>query len=199
MPFPARLNRFSAVLLCVALTGPSVVMAQTSGVLVYSVIVPAGNFGSSAFTTLVVGGIAAARKFCGEMNDAAYRVDCLAERLGVVADGIPADSDYGGVRTALRETSRKLADLARANRDRARPAARVARGGGGGGGATPEQTTRRLIPVSAQAAATVNRQATAILQETETLLLRSAENASQMTQYSRIAKAVGSNKVLLRA
>jgi hypothetical protein len=195
MPFPARLNRFSAALICVALTNPSAVIAQASGVLVYSVIVPAGNFGSSAFTAVVVSGIAAARKFCGDMNDAAYRVDCLAERFGVVADGIPADSDYAGVRTVLRETSRKLADLARANRDRSRPAARVARSGG----AAPEQTTRRLIPVSPQAAATVNRQATAILQETETLLLRSAENTSQMSQYSRIAKAVGSNKVLLRA
>ncbi len=195
MRVPARLRKFIAALSCVALSGPSVVLAQTPGVLVYTVIVPAGHFGSPAFTTVVVNGIAAARAFCADLNDDAYRVDCLAERLGVVADGIPADSDYGDVQAVLKETSRKLNDLARANRDRNRSAARAARGGD----ATSERTTRRLVPVSPGAFASVNQQATAILEETQTVLLRSADTPNQLAQYSRIAEAVGSNKVLLRA
>ena len=56
-----------------------------------------------------------------------------------------------------------------------------------------------MPPVSDAPAADVNPRATAILQEAQTGLLRSADTADKRAQYARIADAIGSNKVLLRA
>lgn len=177
-----------------AVAFPSVrVEAQVPGA-VYTVVVPAGQFGSPAFLSAVAGGIAAARKFCSDLGDSAYRVDCLAERLGVVADSIPEDSDYGEVSQVLRQTSADLERLARSNRDTGRGRSHATRSG------TDERTTRPLTPVAPAAAASVNQRAIEILENTETVLLRSAESsAEKRNQYAQIAQAVGSNKVLLRA
>lgn len=192
----SRLSCLCAALVSFVLPGVQSAYAQGVPGAVYTVVIPAGEFGSPAYTSVVVNGIAAARKFCGDLGDEAYVVDCLAERLGVIAQEIPADSDYTDVQVALKATSDKLAELARQNRDSDLPRARAARQGS----AAPERTTRPLTPVSRASTAQVNQQAIAILDETETLLLRSAESSSEkLAQYSRIAEAVGSNKVLLRA
>ena len=61
------------------------------------------------------------------------------------------------------------------------------------------QPTRPLVPVEAASVAAVNAEAVAILEEAETILLRSADTGEQRTQYSRIADALDSNKVLLRS
>ncbi len=163
------------------------------GAVIYTVVIPAGEFGSSAFTSVVVGGLAAAKKFCAEL-DAAYRVDCLAERFGELSKTIPKDSDYGEVQAVLKSTSTQLARLARGNRDRTLPRGKATSRGSAG------TTTRPLTPVNTAATAEVNRKARAILAQTETLLLRSAEGSkSKIAQYAKIADAIGSNKVLLRA
>jgi hypothetical protein len=139
-------------------------------------------------------GLAAARKFCAELEDTAYKVDCLAERFGALAKSLPDGSNYSDVQAALKSTSDKMANLARKNRDPARPRGKAARP------ESSETTTRPLTPVSPAAAEQVNRQAVAILDETITTLLRSAEgSASKAAQYARIANAIGSNKVLLRS
>lgn len=167
--------------------------AQVPGA-VYTVVVPAGQFGSSAFVNAVTGSIAAAAKFCADLGDKAYLVDCLAERLTVVAGDIPQDSDYAEVSQVLLSTSAQLATLARSNRDTGRQRAHATRKG------TNERTTRPLTPVASSAAASVNRRAAEILDSTRTVLLRSAESSTEKrNQYARIAQAVGSTKVLLRA
>lgn len=172
---------------------PLQALAQAPGA-VYTVVVPSGQFGSSAFANVVVGGIAAARKFCADLGDSAYRVDCLAERLSVVADQIPADSDFAEVSGVLKSTSDQLAQLARSNRDTDRTRAHATRT------KTQERTTRPLTPVAPAVAASVNQQAIEILESTETVLLRSAESSKEKrNQYAKIADAIGSNKVLLRA
>ncbi len=185
------LSAFTALAITAAL--PLQSLAQVPGAL-YTVVVPAGQFGSPAFASVVVGGIAAAKKFCADLGDSAYRVDCLAERLAVVAQDIPDDSDYGEVSEVLQATSDQLAALARQNRDLSRSRSHATREG------TEEKTTRPLTPVSPSAAASVNQQAIEILDSTETILLRSAESSTEKrNQYAQIAEAVGSNKVLLRA
>jgi len=168
--------------------------APLPGALVYTVVIPAGEFGSSAFTGVVVGGLASARKFCAELEGTAYRVDCLAERFGALAKSIPKNSDYAEVQAVLKSASDQMANLARTNRDRDLPRGRATRPG------STETTSRPLTPVSATSAAQVNRQALAILDDTQTLLLRSAQGSKSKTaQYAQIADAIGSNKVLLRA
>ncbi|MFD3190288.1 hypothetical protein ACFMPD_08435 [Sedimentitalea sp. HM32M-2] len=163
--------------------------------LVYTVILPAGEFGSKNYTEVLTGNIAAAQKFCAELDNDSYKVDCLAERLETISREIPRDSDYSEVKSILKDTSDQLADLARANRDSTLPRGRAV-----SQGETPVSTSRPLTPVDPAALPNVNAQARAILDNTETLLLRSAEaSESKALQYSKIADAIGSSKVLLRS
>lgn len=189
-----RMSFFSAALAAMVLPTPIVLAQPVPGALIYTVILPAGEFGSAAFTGVLVAGLASAQKFCAELSDDAYRVDCLAERYGAMAKSIPRNSDYGEVQAILQSASDRMASLARSNRDPALPRGQATRPG------STETTSRPLTPVSAAASAQVNQQALAILSETQTLLLRSAEGSeSKIAQYAQIAQAVDSNKVLLRA
>lgn len=195
MPDPVRKSAFVVAIasLFLPVTVP-IARAQAPGSLIYTVVVPAGDFGSAAYTSVVVGGLSSAGKFCSELGNDAYRVDCLAERYGALARAVPRNSDYGEVREVLKSASEDLASLARNNRDRT-----LARGRATGPGSS-QTTSRPLTPVDSAAMAKVNRQARAILAQTETLLLRSAEGSkSKIAQYAQIADAIGSNKVLLRA
>ena len=184
-----------ATAIAAVILSPSIGLTQAfPGGALYTVVIPAGEFGSSAFTSVVVSGLASAYKFCSQLPDAAYRVDCLAERFGEIAKGIPRGTDYDEVRQILESTSQQVAELARKNRDPSGQRARMKRPG------SSESTSRPLTPINPAATAQVNRQALAILNSTQTLLLRSAEGSkSKSAQYAQIADAVGSNKVLLRA
>lgn len=181
----------------VAVTGvaPIGASAQASLNVLYTVVVPAGDFGSAQFTRHVVSSLASAKAFCGGLDRAAYRVDCLAERLEVVSDTIPEGSDYDEVRRVLNSASVDMAQLARNNRDPNLPKGPASRGGD-----SPVQSTRPLTPVSSAAQAAVGQQAIAILEQAQTQLLRSAEGASRRSiQYAQIAQAIDSTKVLLRS
>lgn len=170
-------------------------LAQGAGAIVYTVVIPAGEFGSAAFLAELLGALAAAKAFCRATGDSALQVDCLSERLDAAAAGIPKGTDYDEVRGVLQEASGRLKRLARQNRDPDRRRVTVT------SATNPaERTTRPLTPVSAAAQAAVNRQAVQILEEAATILLRSAEEAQErQNQYAQIAGAIDSNKVLLRS
>lgn len=182
---------------CLAATGmlclpPTLVQGQ---VLNFTVVLPAAEFGSPNYLRYLVNSFAVAQSFCSQLPSDAYTVDCLAERMGAISSTIPEDSDYAQVQEVLADTSRKLEQLARANRDIGADRVRLS-----AGGETPVTTSRALTPVRADAVDTVNAQAIAILEEAETILLRSAEQSDRrQVQYTQIAEAIGSNKVLLRA
>ncbi|MEP5213507.1 hypothetical protein [Sulfitobacter pontiacus] len=171
---------------------PVAVAAQSSGVL-YTVVVPAGGFGSSLFLRELLGSLAAARLFCQQIEDQSLQVDCLSDRLEQVADEIPDGTDYDEVRSILADTSAKLGTLARQNRDRSRGKVKASQPGQG-----PEGTTRPLNAVAPASLTAVNAQAVDILEEAKTKLLRSADTKNR-NQYARIAQALESNKVLLRS
>jgi len=181
----------------VAVTGvaPIGASAQAGLNVLYTVIVPAGDFGSAQFTRYLVSSLSSAKAFCGGLDNAAYRVDCLAERLEVVSDTIPEGSDYDEVRQVFNSASVDMARLARNNRDPNLPKGAASRGGD-----SPAQSTRPLTPVSSAAQAAVGQQAIAILEQAQTQLLRSAQGASRRSlQYAQIAQAIDSTKVLLRS
>ncbi len=183
---------FAVAIASMVLPAVPVVAQGVPGAIIYTVILPAGEFGSVAYTAVVVSGLTAAKKFCGSLDEA-YRIDCLAERFSVLSKDIPKDSDYEEVQRVLKSASDQMASLARSNRSQDLPRGKATRPG------TTETTTRVLTPTSRETSAQVNQQAQAILAQTETLLLRSAAGSrSKSLQYSKIAKAVGSNKVLLR-
>lgn len=190
-------SRFSITLMAagaIALPLPTLVHAQAPVGGVVTFVVPAGGFGSSRFTDVIVGSLSAASKFCGAL-DSAYRVDCLAERIGKMAADIPEDTDYEEIKDVLNQTSQDMANLARRNRDSSKPRQNVSTGG-----SSPQATTRPLTAVRADSQASVNQQAEAILQNTETLLLRTPDDdTGKKLHYTRIAEAIGSNKTLLRS
>lgn len=189
MQISKRITVSAAAALALTLPLPSSVHAQAGAVI--TLVMPAGQFGSDQFTDLMVNSLGAAKGFCGAL-DQAYQADCLAERLGALADDIPADSDYAEVRDLLEQTSRDISSLTRSNRDAAKPRQRAAAGS--------QSSTRPLTPVREASLATVNQQAIAILERTETLLLRTPDDDSgKKLHYTRIAEAIGSNKTLLRS
>lgn len=192
MTISKRITVSTLTALALAMPVPTLVNAQ-AGALV-TLVVPAGQFGSDQFTDLLVNSLGAAKGFCGALDDS-YQVDCLAERLNRLAGSIPEDSDYAEVRDLLEQSSKEMAALARSNRDTGKP-----RQSASTGGANAQATTRPLTPVRDSSLAEVNQQAAAILERTETLLLRTPDDdTGKKLHYTRIAEAIGSNKTLLRS
>lgn len=132
--------------------------------------------------------------FCAPL-DASYRVDCLADGLANAAKALPRQGELASARGVLEKASKDLAALARANADPAQPRGRASRAG-----EAPRTSSRPLTPVRPDALASVNAQALAIIEEAETVLLRSAGfDAAPSADLRTIAEAVGSTKVLLRS
>jgi len=155
---------------------------------------PAGSSTVPASTDSVVSSIEATRNFCNMISNA-YTIDCLAERLGELAEELEGQSGFEDAQSVLESTSRKLNAIARQNRSTTAEPARFS-----SQGQTPVITTRRLIPVDDTSLEQAASQALLVIAEAETLLLRSSEeSAERAVQYQRIASAVGSNKVLLRS
>ncbi len=153
-----------------------------------------GSGGATALTSSgqVTSQIEAATGFCASLPGDAYTLDCMAERLGRISRDMPATGELAEARAQLAEASRELSDLARANADTALPPSRARVPGG-------MATDRALVPVNPARQAAVKSQAAAILERTETLLLRSSSAGSSAQAYRSIAGAVGSAKVLLRS
>ena len=149
---------------------------------------------TEAQTTQIVRQLGQIQQICEFMGDE-YRIACFAQTYRQLAEDIPANGDYAESREVLLETARKLDNLVRNNIDRSKPAlqARIDTDRG-------QVQTPPMRAVQAPRAPQLNRQASNIVEEAETQLLRSASSdASRAIHYQRIAAAVGSNKVLLRS
>ncbi len=150
---------------------------------------------SNSNTNRVVRILTSGQAFCASLADDAYAIDCLAERMEAAAAAMPDTGEYADARAALLQGAARLNALAVANADPALPRA-TARSAGAEG----IRTSRPLVPVRKDKLAEVAVQAQQIVEETETLLLRSAEASNaRKVHYTRIAAAVDSNKVLLRS
>ncbi|WP_145962987.1 hypothetical protein [Mangrovicoccus ximenensis] len=134
-----------------------------------------------------------AARFCGQVGGV-YRIDCLSERLAAAAAEMPKTGEYAEAWAAVDSTSKQLEALARDawDRDKPRITARAAD--------ADVQTSRPLRPVQVERMPAVQAEATRILEETETVLLRSAaRSVERQALFTEIAQAVDSNKVLLRS
>ena len=124
-----------------------------------------------------------------------YRLDCVVLHLRRSAAALP---QYGGAdepRQILNDTANRLEGILRKNLDPARPKIRLKTAD-----SPLELVTPRLRAVKKETARAVNREAAKVLAEAETLLLRSASRAGpERAEFTRIAAAVGSNKLLLRS
>lgn len=146
-------------------------------------------------TSFVTGLIADAYAICSNLPQKEYTVDCLGERLEVLARSLPNRGDYAEAKKVIADTSKQLRSLARKNRSRTKPRARLVNTVRG-----KKVTTSPVIPVRTEAVEQTIRQAAVIMKEAETKLLRSSANSDRRkVHYAQMAQAIGSNKVLLRA
>lgn len=148
-----------------------------------------GNLGSDIAILLARGTNA-----CGGYDET-WRIDCLSVELERVAARLPRKAAYDDARAEIAAAAAKLHAIAMANADPARPAiVREATVSG-----TKVRTTRAITPVAPARVAATNAQATAVLDELSTTLLRSAPNRTAQVELARVAQAVDSTKVLLRS
>ncbi|WP_152612668.1 hypothetical protein [Leisingera sp. ANG-M7] len=118
----------------------------------------------------------------------------MAKELQALVKKLPAQGEYAAAREALATASAELAGLSRQNRDNSQPRLRITVQ------ADSETKRRPVSAVKPETVAETNAKALAILEDTTTVLLRSAEGNNDVAlHYQRIAQALNSSKVLLRS
>lgn len=114
-----------------------------------------------------------------------YKIDCLRQVYSRAAGPLKAP-EYSGARKELRSTSRTLKKLVQKNLDKSKPVLKVGR--------------RSYKAVKKTVVASLNREASKVISESATRLLRSASKSKQRrSHYTKIAKAFDSTKVILRS
>ena len=137
---------------------------------------------NSATTNKLVRFLKKGIKQCRSL-DSVYRYDCYRQNYNAAAGQLAGNPAYAVPLAAIRDVERSLEQVLARNGDPNAPAVRKGRG-----------VFRAVKPESTAKAKEVFRQA---LDLAATKLLRSAEGAG--THYARIAQALDSNKILLRA
>jgi len=147
-------------------------------------------------TDKIVDTIEQAKDTCSdEWIDQRYRVDCIRQTLLRAARELPDRGDYAPMKAILEDAAAKLGTIVAQNPDRS---AGTVTPNVGGRPLAPTLPPLRAIDPAAQEQAL--EQAVAVLEETETLLLRSAAGSSvRLPHYELVAQAVDSTKVLLRS
>ena len=148
-----------------------------------------GNLGSDIAVLLSRGTSA-----CGEYDET-WRIDCLSVELERVAARLPKAAAYDKARAEVTAAAAKLHAIAMAYADPARPAVRREATVKG----TKVRTTRPITPVAPARVAAANAEATAVVDELATTLLRAGPTRTAQRELARVAQAVDSTKVLLRS
>lgn len=154
------------------------------------------NVSANAETTQAIRfEIQSAQDFCRRVASPEYTVDCLGDALEKIAQDMPQTGDYAEAQVVIAQAASKLRKLARDNASSDLPTGVVQSTGSDG-----RRSNSALTPVRTDTLAQTNEAAAVILEEAETILLRSAANSdARRVHYEQIAEAVGSNKVLLRS
>ena len=130
--------------------------------------------------------------FCGAIGSEEYVIDCLSERLGVIAAKLPETGEFAEMRTAIADASAQLGALAAQNQSDTL-ASGVAR-------SADTVTTRPLRPVATETLAASLQAADAIVAQTQIVLLRSSSNSQNRSlDFQRVAAVVGTSRSLLRS
>jgi hypothetical protein len=150
---------------------------------------------STENTDAVIHQLEQATAYCSVIGQSEYVIDCLAERLTVIAANLPEGGDYADARAALNAAAARLSELVAENQDGDFPASLTR-------SLRPDAppASRPLRPVRSDNLAATLAAASGILAETETQLLRSSTASSEAVHFQRIAAAVGNtNTILLRS
>lgn len=148
---------------------------------------------SETVTVDVVSQLSNATQACQALT-VVYRTDCLANELEALVEALPVEGEYEEARKALSNASQELSALSRQNRDNNQPRLKVTVM------ADPQTVRRPVAAVQQETVEQTNAKALAVLEDTTTVLLRSAEgNSGVAVHYQRIAQALDSTKLLLRS
>ncbi len=114
-----------------------------------------------------------------------YRADCLAQNLKEAGRKVRKKT-YAPVKAELQIAAQAIDQIIIENLDEAAPLIKVG--------------NKTYRPVKKEAVEQVNQQVTKVLEDTASKLIRAAgKSVTRKIHFQRIAKAVDSNKVLLRA
>ncbi|MDZ4134930.1 MAG: hypothetical protein U1D06_04950 [Paracoccaceae bacterium] len=146
-------------------------------------------------TDSIVASIRKVGDTCGYYNPV-LRVDCIRDQLNLIVQRMPSFGDYAELRQEISIAVGRLNAIVAANADPAAPAVRrrIKTPSGNRTSATP------IRPIAPKNLAAANAQASVVLDQLSTRLLRSASSsAAQKVHYERAAQALDSVKVLLRS
>jgi hypothetical protein len=153
----------------------------------------AGNV--AALTTAVVADFTAAIAFCDAIDGNEYTVDCLSERLSVIAGKLPETGDFAEMRSIIAGASQQLGAIAAQSPSPDLPSRVIS-----STGATQVSTTRPLRPVATETLAANLAAADAIIAQAQVTLLRSTSNSQERAiSYQQVAAIVGDSRALLRS
>ncbi len=146
-------------------------------------------------TAQVVAAINNVRNFCGRLAAQEYVIDCLSAQLADVAARMPESGDYADARMVLDQAARELRAVTMRYRSTTMP-----RGTARSSGTDGQASARPLTAVRGEDLDAAKQQATRIIEEAATQLLRSSQAGEERrVHFEQIAEAVDSNKVLLRS
>jgi hypothetical protein len=147
---------------------------------------------SDFVTNAIIANLAAARSECGSY-DRVYRIDCLRQRMLDIARRIPQGAAYAQARQIVGRAASQLGSIQSANADtrvkkqRSRRNARL-------------REAKVYTAIKREKLNQAMQQASRVIEEATTQLLRAGENSEKRSaHYRKIAAAVGSTKVLLRS
>ena len=149
----------------------------------------------AALTAAVVADFGAAIAFCDAIDGAEYTVDCLSERLDVIAEKLPETGEFAEMRGIIADASQQLGAIAGQNPSTTLPARVIS-----STGTAPVSTTRPLRPVAADSLAANLAAADAVIAQAQVTLLRSTSNSQERAiSYQQVAAIVGRSRTLLRS
>ena len=155
----------------------------------------AGSYDADDPTDAVIVDFNDAVGFCGAIGADEYVIDCLSERLGVIASQLPDTGEFAEMRTAIADASAQLGAIAAQNQSQVLPSG-IARSTG----AEPVVTTRPLRPVATETLGASLQAADAIIAQAQVVLLRSSTNSQNRSlDYQRVAAVMGTSRSLLRS
>lgn len=146
-------------------------------------------------TNAIVMELKDAAAFCGRIESKEYVIDCLAYEYTRIAAALPNTGDYAALKKTFEQAAAKLQKVVSENRSKTLPTGRVTQGG-----SKPRRTVRALRPVATAALPAATAQAALIIQETQTVLIRSTENSQERRrQFQKIVTAMDTSTILLRS
>lgn len=133
--------------------------------------------------------------FCGAIGSDEYVIDCLSERLAVIAAALPETGEFAEMRATIAQASQDLGALAAQN-----PSDTLPTGIARSTGSVAITTTRPLRPVDTATLSASLQAAEAIVAEAQVVLLRSSSNSQNRSlDYQQVAAVVGTSRALLRS